>query len=87
MTDTLPPQMPPLSSSAQREVSKGVDLSRSRLEMLIDEHIFSEKDRSILKRRWFDNITYAALGEEFRMSPRQIPRIVERCEMMLVRFI
>ena len=55
--------------------------------MLIDEHIFSARDRQILKRRWFDRITYEALAEEFAMSPRQMPRIVERCEAIVVHYI
>lgn len=64
-----------------------MDLSRTRLEGLIDEHIFSERDRNILKRRWFDRITYEALAEEFRMSSRHMPRIVERCELIIVNYI
>lgn len=64
-----------------------MDLSRTRLERLIDEHIFSERDRNILKRKWFDHITYEALAEEFGMSPRHMPRIVERCELIIVNYI
>lgn len=64
-----------------------MDLSRKRLEGLIDEHIFSERDRNILKRKWFDHITYQDLAEEFQMSPRQMPRIVERCELIIVNYI
>lgn len=64
-----------------------MDLSRTRLEKLIDEHIFSERDRRILKRKWFDGITYEALAEEFDMSPRQMPRIVLRCELAVINYI
>ncbi len=64
-----------------------MDLSRTRLEKLIDEHIFSERDRLILKRKWFDGTTYEALAEEFQMSPRQIPRIVQRCEETIINYI
>lgn len=64
-----------------------MDLSRTRLEKLIDEHIFSERDRRILKRKWFDGITYEAIAEEFGMSPRQIPRIVQRCEKAVINYI
>ena len=64
-----------------------MDLSRTRLERLIDEHIFSERDRNILKRKWFDRITYEALAEEFGMSPRHMPRIVERCELIVINYI
>ena len=64
-----------------------MDLSRSRLEKLIDEHIFSERDRRILKRKWFDRITYEALAEEEEMSARQIPNIVKECELILVKYM
>lgn len=64
-----------------------VDLSIPRLEKLIDEHIFSERDRRVLKRKWFDRISYEALAEEFGMSPRHMPRIVERCELIVINYI
>lgn len=56
------------------------NLPRSELEKLIDEWIFREKDREILKRRLLDGITYEALAEEFDMSVRQIKAIVYRSE-------
>lgn len=64
-----------------------MDLSIPRLEKLIDEHIFSERDRRILKRKWFDRITYEALAEEEGMSARHIPRVVERCELIIVHYM
>ncbi len=56
------------------------DLSRSELKNLIDEWIFREKDREILKRRLLDGITYETLAEEFEMSVRQIKNIVYKSE-------
>lgn len=56
------------------------NLPRSELEKLINEWIFREKDREILKRRLLDGITYEALAEEFDMSVRQIKAIVYRSE-------
>lgn len=64
-----------------------MNLSRTRLEKLINEHIFSERDRCIIKRKWFDGATYETIAEEFAMSPRQIPRIVHRCEMVIIKYI
>lgn len=52
------------------------DLPRSEIEHLIDEWIFSERDRAILKRRLLDGICYEPLAEEFDMSVRQIKTIV-----------
>lgn len=56
------------------------NLPRSELEKLIDEWIFREKDREILKRRLLDGITYEKLAEEFDMSVRQVKRIVYKSE-------
>lgn len=55
-------------------------MPRSELERLIDEWIFNEKYRSILKRRLFDGVTYDRLAEEFDMSVRQIKSIVYKAE-------
>ena len=56
------------------------DLSRSQIESLIEEWIFSERNRAILKRRLIDGITYERLAEEFDMSVRQIKTIVYKSE-------
>ena len=64
-----------------------MDLSRSRLEKLIDEYIFSERNRRIMKRFWFDGITYEVIAEEEEMSPRHIPNIVKECELILVKYM
>lgn len=50
--------------------------SRSEWEHLIDEHIFSERDRKILKRRLLDGICYEPLAEEFDLSVRQVKNII-----------
>ena len=51
---------------------------RSEWERLIDEWIFSERDRQILKRRLLDGITHEKIAEEFDMSDRQIRAIVKK---------
>lgn len=53
------------------------DIPRSGWERLIDEWIFSERDRKILKRRLLDGITHERIAEEFDMSVRQIKYIVK----------
>lgn len=55
-----------------------VNICRSELEHLIDEWIFSERDRNILKRRLLDGITYERIAEEFDMSVRQIHNIIQK---------
>lgn len=61
----------------------GADLSRSQIEHLIDEWIFNERNRAILKRRLLDGITYEKLAEEFELSVRQVKNIVYRSEAQL----
>lgn len=61
------------------------DLSRSELECLINEWIFSERDRAILRRRFIDGICYEPLAEEFELSVRQIKNIVYKGEEKLFK--
>ena len=63
------------------------DYSRSELESAIDEWILNEKHRAILKRRLLDGICFEPLAEEFDMSPRQIKRIVYKCQETLFRHL
>lgn len=63
------------------------DLSRSDWEHLIDEWIFSERDREILKRNLLDARTYEQIAEQFGMSARQIARIIPKLQDRLFRHI
>ena len=58
-------------------------LSVSETERLINEWIFNERNRSILKRRMLDGITYERIAEEFDMSVSQIKRIVKECKKII----
>lgn len=58
----------------------GFDLPRSEIERLIDEWIYKDKYRKILKDRLLDGMTYEALGEKYGMSDRQMKRIVYKAE-------
>ena len=59
---------------------KEFNISKSAVEHMIDEWIFKERDRQILKRRLLDGICYDQLAEEFSLSVRQVKNIVYRCE-------
>lgn len=63
------------------------DYTNSQICALIDEHIHSERDRRILKRRLCDGIVYEALAEEFDMSDSQIKRIIYKLQDKLFRYI
>lgn len=63
-----------------RESVDALDLSRSEVERLIDEWIFSERDRAILRRRLLDGVIYDKLAEEFDLSVRHVKKIVYKGE-------
>lgn len=56
------------------------DITTGELSKAIDDWVFSERDRKILKRRLIDGICYEPLAEEFDLSVRQVKSIVYRCE-------
>lgn len=57
-----------------------LDMSRSQITILIDEWIFNERNRNILKRRLLDGLTYEKLAEEFDLSVQQTKNIVYKCQ-------
>lgn len=63
------------------------DLSRSEWENLIDEYIFKERDRAILKRRLLDGICYEPLAEEFDLSVPQTKTIVYKATEKLIKHL
>lgn len=63
------------------------ELSRSEYEHIIDEWVFNEKARAIMKRRMLDGITYEKLSEEFDMSVRQIQNIVYKTEQIIIKHV
>jgi hypothetical protein len=60
---------------------------RSFWESLIDEWVFSERDRAIMKRRLLDGICFEPLAEEFDMSVRHIKTLVYKWEEQLSKHI
>ena len=62
-------------------------LSRSEWENLINEYIFKERDRAILKRRLLDGICFEPLAEEFDLSVQQTKTIVYKATEKLIKHI
>lgn len=60
---------------------------RSEIEHLIDEWIFNERDRMIIKRRFLDGITYERLAEEFDLSTQRVKKIVYKSRDILLRVL
>ena len=65
------------------KIPNNIDLSRTEWERLIDEWIFNERDRAILKRRLLDGKTFEQLAEEFDLSTQNIQRIVYKSQNKL----
>lgn len=63
------------------------DISTSEMQRLIDEYIFNDRDRRILKRRLIDGVCFDPLAEEFDLSVRQVKNIVYRSEQRLFRHL
>ena len=55
-----------------------MEYTNTQISNVIDEHIHSQRDRQILKRRLIDGICFEPLAEEFDLSTVQVKRIVKR---------
>lgn len=60
-----------------------IKVSTSELSYLIDEWIFSERNRKIVKRKMIDGITFEKLAEEFDLSVQQVKSIVYKSQAQL----
>ena len=69
------------------KMPNNVDIPRSEWEKLIDEWIFSEEHRSMLKRNLLDGWTYEHIADEFDMSSRQIARVIPKLQEQLFKHI
>lgn len=63
------------------------DISRSEWEFLIDEWIFDETHRKMLKRNLLDGRTYEQIAEQFGMSSRQVARLIPKLQDKLFKRI
>jgi phosphoserine phosphatase len=63
------------------------DLSRSEWENLIDEWIFNELHRAMLKRNLLDGRTYEQIADQFDMSTRQVARLIPKLQEKLFKRI
>ena len=62
-------------------------MSRDEWENLIDQYIFSERDRAIVKRKLLDHIKFEPLAEEFELSERHTKTIVKEAEAQLMKHL
>lgn len=70
-----------------RKIITDSGLTVSEIEDLIEEWIFSERDRFILKRLLLDGICYEKISEEVGLSSRQTKVIASKAMKILADHI
>ena len=65
----------------------GYDLSRNEIEYLINQFIFSKRDRLILQERLIEGYTYEKISEEFNLSVSQTKNIIRKNKEIVFRHI
>lgn len=63
------------------------DLSRTEWERLIDDWIFNQKHRDILKDRLLNGIPFEPLAEKYNLSVTQVKNIVYRATEKLTKHL
>ena len=61
------------------------DLSRTEWERLIDDWIFNQKHRDILKDRLLNGIPFEPLAEKYNLSVTQVKNIVYKATEKLTK--
>ena len=64
-----------------------MEYTNSRIREIIAEHIHSERDRKLMKRRMIDNITIETLAAEFELSVSQVKRIIWKDAEVVLRHL
>jgi AraC-like DNA-binding protein len=69
------------------KIPQASNFSRREWEEAIDQYIFDEKHRAILKRNLLDGVKYERLAEEFGCSRDKIARLVPKLSAKLFKHI
>ena len=69
------------------KIPNNIDISRTEWERYIDEYVFNEEHRAMLKRNLLDGIHYEALAEEFDCSRDKVARLIPRLQNKLFKKI
>ena len=69
------------------KIPNDTEISRSGWENLIDEWIFDETHREMLKRNLLDGRTYEQIAEQFDMSTRQVARLIPKLQERLFNHV
>ena len=57
-----------------------IEYTNSGISHIIDEHVHSERDRAIIKRRLIDGVSIERLAYEFNRSPRAMQTKVAKLQ-------
>lgn len=68
-------------------IPNDIDISRTEWEKLIDEWIFDEQHREMLKRNLLDGKTYEQIAEQFDCSRDKVARLIPRLQNRLFKKI
>lgn len=69
------------------KIPNSIDISRSEWERYIDEFIFNEEHRAMLKRNLLDGRTYEQIAEQFDCSRDKVARLIPKLQDKLFRKI
>lgn len=69
------------------KIPNNIDISRTEWERYIDEYVFNEEHRAMLKRNLLDGIHYEALAEEFDCSRDKVARLIPHLQNKLFKKI
>lgn len=53
-----------------------IEYTNSRISIIIDDRVHSERDRKILKDRLINGLCYEPLAEKYSLSVSQVKRII-----------
>ena len=64
---------------------KDFEYTNSEMEIIIDEHIHSSRDRLILKLCFIDGVTHEKIAEhpEVELTPRQVSNIISKGSLII----
>lgn len=68
----------------ENEIQK---LSREAWEYYIEQYIFNEVHRELIKRRMLDGVPYEQLAEEFSYSVTHTKHICSKCRKKLLQIL
>ena len=64
-----------------------IEYTNSQIAAIIDDYIHSERDRSLLKSRLIDGLTFEKLAEKHDLSVRQVKRLIYKKQEIVFKHL